>query len=132
MLVRGVNMKPGMACAFGTLKGKLILGLSGNPASAMTCFCACALPAVRKICGRRRALPEPLRAELKKDFSKKSPTLRFLRGKLDLSEGRVMFEAATGQGNAVLSGAIGCDSFLLVPAGSGPVPAGTALEGFRI
>ena len=132
ILVRGVNMKPGMACAFGTLEGKLILGLSGNPASAMTCFCACALPAIRKMSGRRQTLPEPVRAEMKREFPKKSPTLRFLRGKLDLSEGRVMFDPAPGQGNAVLSGAIGCDSFMLVPAGSGPLPEGTVLEGFRI
>ncbi len=132
MLVRGVAMKPGMACAFGIAEGKLILGFSGNPASSVTNFCACALPAIRKIRGMREALPASIRAALKRDFPKKSPAERFLRGRLDLSDGRVLFDASGNQGNAVLSSAIGSDSFLRIPAGSGPMPAGTVLEGFRI
>ena len=80
----------------------------------------------------RQALPEKIRAALKRDFPKKSPAERFLRGRLDLSDGRVLFDASVSQGNAVLSSAIGCDSFLRIPAGSGPMPAGTVLEGFRI
>ena len=51
ILLRGVDMKPGMACAYGAANGKLILGLSGNPASSLTNFCACALPALRRLCG---------------------------------------------------------------------------------
>ncbi len=132
ILVRGVDMKPGMACAFGIAEGKLILGLSGNPASSMTNFCACALPAIRKTRGMLKVLPQTIRATLKRDFPKKSPAERFLRGRLLLSDGRVLFVSSDNQGNAVLTSAIGSDTFLRIPAGSGPMPAGTVLEGFRI
>ena len=132
LLLRGVAMKPGMACAYGIAEGKLVLGLSGNPASSMTNYCACVLPAVRRLCGRRDPLPETIVAELAADFRKKSPADRFLRGRLDLSGGTVRFLAPRDQGNVVLSSAIGCDSFLLIPAGSGPVEAGTRLSGFRL
>ncbi|MBQ8094848.1 MAG: molybdopterin molybdotransferase MoeA [Clostridia bacterium] len=129
ILLRGVDMKPGMACAYGTAGGKLVLGLSGNPASALTNFCACVLPALRRLCGRQDPMPQPVRACLERGFRKRSPSDRFLRGQLRL-DGKVTFVPACEQGNAVLSSTIGCNAFLLIPAGSGPVEAGTELKGF--
>ena len=132
LLVRGVSMKPGMACAYGTAGGKPVIGLSGNPASAVTNFCACVLPAVRRLCGRKDVLPRPVTASLVSGFRKGSPADRFLRGRLMLEDGTVRFAAAPDQGNVVLSSTIGCRAFLLIPAGSPPVPAGTTLSGFTI
>ncbi|MBR3017399.1 MAG: molybdopterin molybdotransferase MoeA [Clostridia bacterium] len=132
ILLRGVAMKPGMACAYGVAEGKLILGLSGNPASSLTNFCACALPAIRRLCGRNHPLPAAIQAELAAGFRKKSPADRFLRGRLMLDDGTVRFLASADQGNVVLSSTIGCDSFLLIPEGSGPVEAGTKLSGFHL
>lgn len=132
ILLRGVAMKPGMACAYGIAEGKLILGLSGNPASSLTNFCACALPAIRRLCGKRKPLPAAIQAELAAGFRKKSPADRFLRGRLTLDDGTVRFLDSRDQGNAVLSSAIGCDTFLLIPAGSGPVEAGAKLSGFQL
>ena len=132
ILLRGVAMKPGMACAYGLSDGKLVLGLSGNPASSLTNFCVCALPALRRLCGRADALPQPIRARLLRDFKKKSPSDRFLRGRLALAEGMVGFDASADQGNIVLSSTIGCSAFLLIPGGSGPMAAGTELKGFTL
>ena len=61
---------------------------------------------------------------------KKSPSTRFLRGRLALDSGRVCFDASSDQGNVVLSSTIGCNAFLLIPAGSGPVEAETEWRGF--
>ena len=132
LLVRGVSMKPGMACAYGTAKGRPVIGLSGNPASAVTNFCACVLPAVRRLCGRKDVLPQPVTATLSRDFRKGSPADRFLRGQLVLEDGAVRFAAAPDQGNVVLSSTIGCRAFLLIPGGSPPAPAGATFSGFMI
>ena len=132
LLLRGVSMKPGMACAYGTADGRLVIGLSGNPASAVTNFCACVLPAVRRLCGRKDVLPLPVTASLVSGFRKGSPSDRFLRGQLQLEDGAVRFAAAPDQGNVVLSSTIGCRAFLLIPAGSPPVPAGAVFSGFMI
>ncbi|MBR0228366.1 MAG: molybdopterin molybdotransferase MoeA [Clostridia bacterium] len=132
IMLRGVKMKPGMACAYGVAGGKLVLGLSGNPASSFTNFCACALPAIRKLCGRKEPLPKAFQGALAKGFRKKSPADRFLRGRLSLDDGTVKFLSSTDQGNVVLSSTIGCDAFLLIPGGSGPVEAGTKLNGFLL
>ena len=132
LLVRGVSMKPGMACAYGTAGSRPVIGLSGNPASAVTNFCACVLPAVRRLCGRKNVLPQPFTASLTRGFRKGSPADRFLRGQLMLEDGAVRFIAAPEQGNAVLSATIGCRAFLLIPADNPPAPAGTSLSGFQI
>lgn len=132
MLVRGVNMKPGMACAFGEKEGKLVFGLSGNPASALTNYYACVMSAVRKLTGRKDLIPERMIMHLKEDVNKRSPSVRFLRGRLDLKDGRVGFVPSAGQGNVMLADMIGCYAFAVIPAGSGALPAGTRVTGFQV
>jgi len=131
-LLRGVAMKPGMACAYAVRNGKLICGLSGNPASAFTNFHAVAAPALRKLAGRRECLPREIRIRLTDGFGKSSSVARFLRGTLELRDGVAAMSVRREQGNAVLSSTIGCEVMAVIPERSGPVAAGTELEGFLI
>ena len=130
ILFRGVNLKPGMACAFAVKDGKLICGLSGNPASALTTFYVVALPALRKMAGETDCIPNEFTVTLADDFGKKSKGVRVLRGKLDLSTGEPALVIPSGQGNVVISSAIGADCMAFVPAGSDPLPKGTKLKAF--
>ena len=41
-------------------------------------------------------------------------------------------ELPKDQGNVVLSSTIGCNVMAVVPAGSGPIEAGTVLKGFLV
>lgn len=132
ILFRGVQMKPGMACAYGEKGGKLVCGLSGNPASSLSNFYLVAVPALKKLAGRSDCVPEEIPVTLAKDFKKKSPTTRLLRGRLDLSDGSVRLITPRDQGNVVISSAIGCDGMAVVPAGTGPIAAGTKLKGFKL
>ena len=132
VLFRGVDMKPGMACAYGVKGGKLICGLSGNPASALTNFYAVAMPALKKLTGQSVYMPQEIQATLSNGFSKRSPKTRFLRGKLELNNGTVCMNLPKDQGNVVLSSTIGCNVMAVVPAGSGPIEAGTVLKGFLL
>ena len=65
-------------------------------------------------------------------FNKPSPGGRMLRGRLVLSGGEARFACAEGQGNAVISTAIGCDMMAIVPAGTGKLNAGDRLKGFML
>ncbi|MDO4803504.1 MAG: molybdopterin molybdotransferase MoeA [Lachnospiraceae bacterium] len=134
ILLHGVDMKPGMACAYGEKDGKLICALSGNPASSLVSLHAVAAPALRKILGlsSKLWLPEEIMVEIVEGFRKPSPSLRFLRGKLDLETGTVRMHVGRGQGNVVLSGSIGTDVMAMVPAGSGPIEPGTRLQAFLL
>lgn len=132
ILFRGVQLKPGMACAYGERNGKLVCGLSGNPASSLTNFYVVAAPALKKLAGLSAYVPEEIQVVLNTDFKKKSPATRLLRGKLDISDGTVRLLIPKDQGNVVISSAIGCDGMAIVPAGTGPITAGTALKGFKL
>lgn len=132
VLVRGVNLKPGMACAYGVRDGKPVCGLSGNPASALTNFFCIALPVLRKLAGRNDPIPPEITVTLKNGFRKKSPGTRVLRGRLDLTDGTVRMVLPDDQGNVVLSSTIGCNVMAVVPAGSGALPEGTVLKGFML
>lgn len=132
LLFRGVQLKPGMACAYGIKDGRLICGLSGNPASSLTNFYAVAAPALKKLTGVRDFLPREFTVTLAEGFGKKSKGVRLLRGRLDLSDGTARMHLPRDQGNVVISSAIGCDLMAVVPAGSGPLAAGTALKAFLV
>lgn len=132
LLFRGVDMKPGMACAYGVLEGKPVCALSGNPASALTNFYTIAVPGLKKRSGQTDCLPREVRLKLINGFRKKSPGTRFLRGTLELSDGTVRMRVPREQGNVVLSSSIGCDVIAIIPAGSGPIPDGAELKGFLI
>lgn len=132
ILFRGVDLKPGMACAYGSKNGKLICGLSGNPASSLINFYAVATPALKKLTGVNDFIPEEIDVILNNGFKKKSPGTRLLRGTLDLSQGEVRMNLPKEQGNVMLNSIIGCNVMAIVPAGSGPVEAGTKLKGFLL
>jgi molybdopterin molybdotransferase len=132
LLFRGVQLKPGMACAYGVGQGKLVCGLSGNPASSLTNFYAVAVPALKKLTGAGDYLPREITVTLAQDFTKKSPCTRLLRGTLDLSDGTARMRLPADQGNVVLSSVIGCDVMAVVPGGTGPLTAGTRLQGFLL
>lgn len=132
LLFRGVQLKPGMACAYGEKDGKLVCGLSGNPASSLTNFHAVAVPALKKLAGQKDYMPQEMMVTLKNGFKKKSPTTRLLRGRLELSDGTVGMTLPKDQGNVVISSAIGCNVMAVVPAGTGPLEAGATLKGFLV
>ncbi len=130
IICRRADIKPGMACCYGLRNGKLICGLSGNPASSVANFTVIAMPVLRKLTGLRDYENREITVTLANDFPKASPGNRLIRGKLDLSDGTVKMIVAQGQGNVVISSFIGCDVEAIIPAGSGPLSAGTQLTGF--
>ena len=132
MLIRTLKLKPGGASAYGVLDGRLVCGLSGNPASSLTNYYAVVLPALRKLCGHREPRLSELQVTLAEDFGKKSPKTRLIRGTLDLSDGTARMHVSHAQGNGVLHSLVGCDLLAEIPAGSGRLPAGTRLNAFLI
>ena len=132
ILFRKVDLKPGMACAYGLREGKMICGLSGNPASSITNFYAVALPAFRRLCGLRDYETHEFPVTLADRFGKRSPSNRLLRGFMELSDGTVRMRLSPGQGNVMISGLIGCNIAALIPAGSDTIEAGTVLQGFLL
>ncbi|MBQ9032445.1 MAG: molybdopterin molybdotransferase MoeA [Parasporobacterium sp.] len=132
LLVKGVSIKPGMACCYGECRGRLVIGLSGNPSSSLINYYAAVRPAVRKLTGRADYQPAMIRVILKDGFRKKSKSVRLLKGTLAIEDGRAVMHLPAGQGNVMIGSSIGCDLIAVVPAGSGPLEEGCELEGFMV
>ena len=124
-------MKPGGAMIAAVKDGKLILGLSGNPGAAILQLMRIAQPALRRLCGRKDYLPSPVFVRLREPLTKESTRLRLLRGRLVIGAGEAWLTRLDKQGPGDLSSLLDCDLLGEIPAGSGPVEAGTLIRAYR-
>lgn len=128
IVVRNLRLKPGGKCCFGWKGKELACCLSGNPASAMTCFYAVVLPLLRKLAGYPEGQLPELTVPLGADYPKASPQTRLLRGRLTAWNGRLVFLPAPSQGNGALHTLAGANALGELPAGSPPMQAGTPIQ----
>ena len=118
IFVKGINMKPGMACCFAKRNDKIVLGLSGNPMSSVTTFYAVVLPAIKKMMGYNNYQNEFFKVELKNTFNKKVGKLRFLRAKVEVENGKLVANLNLDQGNIVIKSLIDCNAMVMVENGA--------------
>ena len=129
-----VAIRPGGAVLAAVLDGKLILGLSGNPAAALLALHLLALPYLRILSGQTSKIQagDKIDVYLLEEFKKPSPVRRFIWGKLIISNGQAYFSNTGRQGNAILHTL--CNANLLgeIPAGSPPLEKGTMIKAHYI
>ncbi len=125
VLFHGVAMKPGSPMLAAMLDGKPVFCLSGNPFAAAATLELLALPALLQLAGAADTEPERARLRLENAFNKKSPGRRFLRAK---AHGGSVTLPESGHSSGSLSAMIGCNCFVDIPAGSGPLTAGQEVE----
>lgn len=127
-----IDIKPGSACLVAVRNGKMLIGLSGNPAAAIVTFQLLAAPFIRKMAGRKDYHNMVITVILKKDYRKASPRRRFLRGRIIYEGGMAYMETTGEQGNGVLSSLLDCDILAEIPEESGPVRAGVKLTAYLV
>ena len=118
-----VALRPGKPTWFGVRGETLVLGLPGNPVSALVTFLLFARPALAALQGA--APPRRRRARLAHDVARHPARDEMVRVRLD-GDGRAH---ATGpQGSHVLSSMLGADGLALIPRGEGQLTADTQIE----
>jgi molybdopterin molybdotransferase len=132
ILFRKIKLKPGGALAVSRVGEKLILGLSGNPGSALMGLMHIARPWLLRRTGRRRVAYEPVDVFLKHDAPKTGSRTRVLRGRLEIENGQAYFSEQGRQDGGLLSAFRDCDLLAEIPANSGIQPAGTLVRAYRI
>ena len=131
LLFAGVAQKPGSPMLAGTVGGKLVFCLSGNPFAAAATLEQYAIPALLRAAGRCEEgciLPRTT-CTLTTGFSKPSKVARYLRAKAMGGSVTIPGEgSAEAHSSGSLSAMMGCNCLVELPAGSGPVAPGEEVE----
>lgn len=110
-----IAMRPGKPMMFGDLGGIPVLGLPGNPVSAMVGAVVFLEPAIRALVGLATATI-PLTASLGRDLPANDARQDYLRASLERTDtGTVIATPFTQQDSAVLSGLVRADALAIRP-----------------
>jgi molybdopterin molybdotransferase len=123
----GVALQPGKPTWFGTLDGKLVFGLPGNPVSAVVTFSLFARPGIAALQGA--TLDGMLTAEAKLAQAVRRNPIReqAIRVRLERSNGAIIALPNGPQGSNIVTSLVGADALALIPAGPGEIEAGATV-----
>ncbi len=113
-----VKMKPGKPLAFGVLRGKKnvpLLGLPGNPVSAMISFETFARPAILTMLGKTKFARPTVRAVLQEDVSNTAERRNFIRVVVEKRDGGLTARMTGEQGSGILTSVSRANGLLVVP-----------------
>ena len=131
-LFHGVAQRPGRPLKFGTIGGRPIFGLPGNPVSTMVCFYLYARPALLKMTGRRdQGLPR-VSVRCAADIRAAANLTEFVRVKLERRDGELWATPTGNQSSGVLSSLSRADALLIGPAKENVLKAGSQATGLLL
>jgi molybdopterin molybdotransferase len=115
-LFHGVAQKPGRPLKFGTIGGRPIFGLPGNPVSTMVCFYLYVRPALLRMGGMAETGLPRVSVRCAEPIKLAANLTEFVRVRLE-RRGAEIFATTTGyQGSGVLSSLSRADGLLIGPA----------------
>ncbi len=122
-----VRMKPGKPLAFGLLPGPVpLIGLPGNPVSAMVSFEQFARPAILKMLGHEELAKPTVQAVIDEPLTN-SGRRGFVRVVVTRHGGRYHARHTGGQGSGILTSMVRANGLAIVPEGTRHVEAGAVL-----
>ncbi len=121
-----VAMRPGKPLMSGRLGTAMMLGLPGNPVSAIVCGHLFMVPALRAMLGRTDTAPPLRRGVLAVDVPENGPRAHYMRARLDRGDDPVRITPFTRQDSALISVLTEADALLLRPPGDPARAAGAA------
>jgi molybdopterin molybdotransferase len=123
-LFHGVAQKPGRPLKFGTIGGRPIFGLPGNPVSTLVCFYLYVRPALLRMSGASATGLPRMTVRCASDIKTSQNLTEFVRVQLE-RRGAEVFATPTGyQGSGVFSSLSRAEALLIGPAASSVLKAG--------
>ncbi len=126
--VASVSVRPGKPTFFGVLAGgRRMLGLPGNPASAMVCAELFLRPLIAALQGAKAELPM-IGAKLESALPANGAREHWMRAKLSFADGAVTVRPYRDQDSSLVSVFAASDALLRRGAGVPPAEAGAVVE----
>lgn len=126
-----VAIKPGKPLAVGRRQSTFVLGLPGNPSSAIVTFCIFGLPLLRALQGDARPHAPALRVAMKGPRKRSPDRLELLRAVLRVEDGALVAIAHDNQASGAATSLAHSDGLALIPPGDGPLAPGTLVDFVR-
>jgi molybdopterin molybdotransferase len=123
-----VRMKPGKPFAFGQIGGVPLLGLPGNPVSAMVSFELFARPAIFKMLGLEEWRRPTVEATLMNEVKRKDERRHYWRVRVQPEGGEYRAYLTGEQGSGILSSMVQANGLAVIPEEWSDVPAGSRVK----
>ena len=120
-----IAIRPAKPLAFGTVAGRPVFGLPGNPVSSAVSFELFARPGLRKLAGHSDLVRTPIRATAGEDL-RRTPDgkVHFVRVTASVERGAYVVRSAGGQGSHQLAGLAAANALAVLPDGDGVIAQG--------
>jgi molybdopterin molybdotransferase len=115
MIFWKVAMQPGRPLVFGTIQGKPVFGLPGNPVSSMVSFEQFVRPSLLKMMGHRQLYRPVIEAVLKEDIQKKPGRRHFMRAFVSFEKDQYFASVTGPQGSGILKSMVKANGLVIVP-----------------
>jgi len=127
----GVSVKPGKPISFGTLDGRLVFGLPGNPVSVLVGFELFVRPAVLALQGAADPLPRFERGRLARALEPNPGRDELVRARLSMDGEGPVLEPLAGRESHMIARAAAADALVLVRQGTRELAAGEPVDFLR-
>jgi|GEM_PF-16615 len=128
VLVHGVALKPGKPAILAVCNGKPVIGLPGNPVSAMVVADLFVVPAIYRLLGLRQPpVRQSVRATLTHNLPSQAGRLDYTPARLITREGALYAEPLFGKSNQIFT-LVFADGMILTPTDSNGLQAGENVE----
>jgi len=126
-----VAIKPGKPLAVGMSPGARVLGLPGNPASAIVTFVLFGMPLLRVLQGDSHPIAMALPVRLAEARKRSPDRLELARGTLERGEHALLVRMHDNQSSGAATSLASSDGLAFLPAGTGLLAAGAFVDFLR-
>jgi molybdopterin molybdotransferase len=123
-----IAMRPGKPLLFGRLGGTPVLGLPGNPVSALVCAAIFLRPALQRLLGRPAGAEPPVHARLGEPLPANDRRQDYLRARLSHQDGAAVATPFPVQDSSMVSRLAWADCLIVRPPLAPALAAGERVE----
>lgn len=128
VLIHGVNLRPGKPTILGVCDGKAVIGLPGNPVSALVVAGLFVVPAIKNLLGvTGTQIRATIQAKLSINLSSISGREDWIAVRLEPDSGEYTAEPVFGKSNLIFTLAR-ADGLICIPADANGIPAGEIVD----
>jgi molybdopterin molybdotransferase len=128
VLVHGVSIRPGKPTILAVCQGKAVIGLPGNPVSALNIAGLFLTPALEKLLGLKRRQPRPVvLARLTINIASQAGREDWIPVRLTAGETGILAEPVFGKSNLIFT-LVRADGMLRIPPDANGIGAGEIVE----